>query len=192
MSPMETQPPPSHQPKRGSVECIRRPVLETAATHVHTVLPAYSQLDAEILSDLPLDVRNEVLSAYNLTAPQLQASALLRHTLTKNLQEINDVRIVLRNWIVVFGETEPIDEDVVALIHYLSIVIRGEKRITKAVIILNWFQRIVNRLADEGKHFQKEQWRSKLEMVQNNIEDVARQSGLQVNHQDFLCLDSYI
>jgi len=166
---------------------------------------AVNGLDADFLSALPEELRNEVLEDHK--RKKLQASRLLvqksrkvaqpppahiprpvqrlkvprppRPTFTmQKLSEAQDLRHAMKDWVSEFGDEGPYDEDVGALVKYLGKVVKEERDLGKAVGVVKWLNFVIGDVADEDEEFELDRWDGAVVKIKEGVQDAAREKGL--------------
>ncbi|PNS16148.1 DNA repair protein rev1 [Sphaceloma murrayae] len=102
-------------------------------------------------------------------------------TFTKQkLSELEDLRGMIRNWVREFGDEDPFDEDVKALVEYLGQVIKEERDMDKAVRVVKWLGYVVD-TESEGKwegDEMKDRWGVVLGKVKQGVQAAVQERGL--------------
>lgn len=94
---------------------------------------------------------------------------------TRKLTEPGELRKAVGEWVEVFAEEGPYDEDVRALGRYLGEVVTGERDMAKGVGVVEWMGWCVGGLQDgEGR----EEWTKALEVVKNAVREAVKARGL--------------
>lgn len=78
-------------------------------------------------------------------------SGRLKPMFMKKYSELEDLRRVIRDWVVEFSTEEPYDEDVDALTKYLTDVVLEERDMGKAVKVAKWLVWVVDQEIDVGE-----------------------------------------
>ncbi|KAF2676835.1 DNA repair protein [Lentithecium fluviatile CBS 122367] len=214
---------PARDGREGSVDLSSAadgPVVEAAAVADAAVADAAAApppkkpsevdgLDADFLSALPPDLREEILEDHK--RKKLHASRLLlpmpksstdnpvaqppkpaqrikvprppRPTFTmRKLSEASDLRRAMKDWVQEFAEEGPYKEDVEALAKYLGRVVREERDLGKAVGLVRWLGFVTEEVADEEGEagFERGKWEGAVRGVKEGVRSAARGRGLGV------------
>ena len=160
------------------------------------------EISAEFLSEIPEEIRREVLdqarrdrlqkkggidlAAKKKRAPPSKSGPFVQRTLTlpprpskptftaQKLTNLPDLREALTAWYDEFRDEGPYQEDVDALADYLNKVAAGEGDMNKAVNVAKWLQWII----DEGGSARDTKWLDAVGRIRKGLQEGVRNRGL--------------
>lgn len=158
-------------------------------------------LDADFLSALPPELRQEVIAehkrkklqafrlAINKSKPKpaphvprpVQRIKVPRPPkptfTTQKLSREPDLRKAMKEWVREFADEGPYPEDVGALVKYLGKVVRHERDMGKAVGVVKWLEWCIDSV-DEMDEGNEGVWDEALERVKEGINEAAKERGM--------------
>lgn len=166
----------------------------------------HDDLDPEFLSALPEDMRKEIMEEHKLKRLQASRLAMSRKPnmsalaapvppkptrvikvsrpqkptfTTSKFSREQDLRQAMKDWVREFSDEGPYEEDVIALVKYLSRVVVDEKDMRKAVGVVQWLEYVIEDAAD-GRELEGKKWCSAVITVKTGVCKAARERGIGV------------
>jgi len=112
------------------------------------------------------------IESYFLPPPQRPKPKFM-----KKYSEVQDLREVIQNWVKEFANESPYNEDVDALLSYLTAVVLEEKDMSKAVKIAKWLIWVVDREVRDSTTVH-EAWSEAVLQVNGAVQAAVKKRGL--------------
>lgn len=211
-SPRKMRPEPKSKPtkRKKPTTSVSRTLRSTSsmtqtnflAKQAVTSQDAVEEIDEAFLTELPEDIRKEVLAQQRLLRLQrtggidvsmhqkpraLQKRAAKAHVekvlwlrpaspvptfTSQKLSTLADLRDAIRAWVEEFAAEGPFDEDLKVLTDYLKQVVSAERDLAKAIAVERWLKWVV------GQQEVLPQWRKAVNAVKQSIQHAADERGL--------------
>ncbi|TKA30348.1 hypothetical protein B0A50_02575 [Salinomyces thailandicus] len=97
---------------------------------------------------------------------------------SRKLSELPDLRQAVKAWYVEFSDGGPYDEDIAALVKYLTEMVLDERDMSKAVAVAKWMAYVVYEGEDEIEELANDAWREALGRVEKGVQDAVNERGL--------------